>query len=148
MGKSKSSISKRETKLTLTKALDEEALDGRERSLASVRRARLKEKKSQVTENKIVENKKIVHEVNIPSNITIKELANRMAVQTSAIIKHLLGMGVAATINHTLDADTAEYVVKEFGNIPIREKKLDLSEQKIINKESTSLKDLARNRVR
>jgi len=143
LGKSKSSISKRETKLTLTKALDEEALDGRERSLASVRRARLKEKKSQVTENKIVENKKIVHEVNIPSNITIKELANRMAVQTSAIIKHLLGMGVAATINHTLDADTAEYVVKEFGNIPIREKKLDLSEQKIINKESTSLKPRA-----
>ncbi|MDC0052064.1 translation initiation factor IF-2 [bacterium] len=143
LGKSKSSVSKRETKLTLTKALDEEALDGRERSLASVRRARLKEKKSQVTENKIVENKKIVHEVNIPNNITIKELANRMAMQASAIIKHLLGMGVVATINHTLDADTAEYVVKEFGNIPIREKKLDLSEQKIINKENTNLKPRA-----
>ena len=66
-----------------------------------------------------------------------------MAMQASVIIKHLLGTGVVATINHTLDADTAEYVVKEFGNIPIREKKLDLSEQKIINKESTNLKPRA-----
>ena len=52
---------------------------------------------------------------------------NRMAIQASGIIKHLLGMGVVATINHTLDADTAEYLVKEFGNIPIREKKPDLN---------------------
>ena len=36
-------------------------------------------------------------------------------------------MGVVATINHTIDADTAEYLVKEFGNIPIREKKPDLN---------------------
>ena len=63
-----------------------------------------------------------------------------MAIQASSIIKHLLGMGVVATINHTIDADTAEYLVKEFGNIPIREKKLDLSVQKIANKESKSLK--------
>ena len=38
-----------------------------------------------------------------------------MAMQASVIIKHLLGMGVVATINHTIDADTAEYLVKEFG---------------------------------
>ena len=50
-----------------------------------------------------------------------------MAIQASGIIKHLLGMGVVATINHTIDADTAEYLVKEFGNIPIREKKPDLT---------------------
>ena len=46
-----------------------------------------------------------------------------MAMQASSIIKHLLGMGVVATINHTIDADTAEYLVKEFGNVPIRRKK-------------------------
>ena len=63
-----------------------------------------------------------------------------MAIQTSTIIKHLLGMGVVATINHTIDADTAEYLVKEFGNIPIREKKPDLNIQKLVNKESKSLK--------
>ena len=50
-----------------------------------------------------------------------------MALQASVIIKHLLGMGVVATINHTIDADTAEYLVKEFGNVAIREKKPDLN---------------------
>ena len=124
LGKSKSSVSKREYKLTISKALDDEAMEGKGRSLASVRRARLKEKQSQISETKKTETKKIVHEVNIPDKITIKELSNRMAMQASAIIKHLLGMGVVATINHNIDGDTAEYLVKEFGNIPIREKNL------------------------
>ena len=137
LGKEKGSISKREGKLTLSKALDEETWDGRERSLASVKRARLKEKKTQDTEN--VEAKKVVHEVNIPNEISIQELSNRMAVQSSAIIKHLLDMGVVATINHTIDADTAEYLVKEFGNTPIREKKTDLS---IIKPEKINGKNL------
>tara|TARA_B100001250_G_scaffold413933_1_gene449840 strand:+ start:1576 stop:3840 length:2265 start_codon:yes stop_codon:yes gene_type:complete len=140
LGKSKGSTSKREYKLTLSKALDDEALEGKERSLASVRRARLKEKKNQDTEKKKVENKEIVREVNIPDKITIQELSNRMAVQASAIIKHLLGMGVVATINHNIDADTAEYLVKEFGNVPIREKKLDLNIEKVINKDDKNLK--------
>ena len=139
-GKDKGFTSKREYKLTLSKATDDEALDGRERSLASVKRARLKEKKNQDTENEQHDTKKIVHEVNIPNKITIQELSNRMAIQSSAIIKHLLGMGVVATINHTLDADTAEYLVKEFGNISIREKKLDLSIQKLDKKENKNLK--------
>ena len=123
LGKEKGFTSKREYKLTLSKALDEEALDGRERSLASVKRARLKEKKNIDTNKTKIESKKIVHEVNIPDKITIQELSNRMAIQSSNIIKHLMGMGVVATINHTIDADTAEYLVKEFGNVPIREKK-------------------------
>ena len=54
-----------------------------------------------------LEKKKIVHEVNIPDKITIQELSNRMAMQASGIIKHLLGMGVVATRNHSIDADTA-----------------------------------------
>ena len=127
LGKEKGFFSKRESKLTLSKALDEEAFEGRERSLASVRRARMKEKKNLDAEKTKIETKKIVHEVNIPDKITIQELSNRMAMQASAIIKHLLGMGVVATINHNIDADTAEYLVKEFGNIPIREKKPDLN---------------------
>jgi len=139
LGKSKSSTTKREYKLTLSKALDEEALDGRERSLASVRRARLKEKKNQDSESKKIETKKIVREVDIPDKITIQELSNRMATQASLIIKHLLGMGVVATINHTIDADTAEYLVKEFGNVPIREKKPDLNIQKTSNEKSQNL---------
>ena len=142
-GKEKGLFPKRETKLTISKALDEEALDGKKRSLASLKRARLKQKQSQETENKKIEIKKIVHEVKIPNKITIQELSNRMAIQASMIIKHLLSMGVVATINHTIDADTAEYLVKEFGNIPIREKKPDLNIQKVINIESKNLKPRA-----
>ena len=138
--KDKGFTSKREQKLTLSKALEDEVLDGRERSLASVRRARLKEKKNQDSEKAKIETKKIVHEVNIPGKITIQELSNRMAMQASNIIKHLLGMGVVATINHTIDADTAEYLVKEFGNIPIREKKPDLNILKPEKKDNKNLK--------
>ena len=140
LGKNKSTTSRREYKLTLSKVLTDDVIEGRERSLASVRRARLKEKKNQNSDDQKIETKKIIREINIPDKINIKELSNRMAMQASSIIKHLLGMGVVATINHTIDADTAEYLVKEFGNIPIREKKLDLSIQKLANKESKSLK--------
>ena len=142
-GKNKGSSSRREHKLTVAKALDDNAMEGRERSLASVRRARLKEKKNQDTENKKIETKKIVHEVNIPNKITIQELSYRLAMQASGIIKHLLGMGVVATINHTIDADTAEYLVKEFGNIPIREKKPDLNTQQLDSKKGENLKPRA-----
>jgi len=139
LGKDKNFNSKRENKFTLSKALDDEALDGRERSLASVKRARLKEKKNQDFDVKSTEIKKVVHEVYIPDKITIQELSNRMAMQASAIIKHLLGMGVVATLNHTIDADTAEYLVKEFGNIPIKGKKPDFNILKPETKESKNL---------
>jgi len=138
-GKNKNFSPRREGKLTLSKVLSDEAMEGKERSLASVRRARLKEKKNQESQNQKIETKKIVREVNIPNKITIQELSNRMAIQASGVIKHLLNMGVVATINHTLDSDTAEYIVKEFGNIPIREKKPDLNIKKTINKESEKL---------
>ncbi len=138
-GKNKPS-GKREYKLTLSRALTDDVMEARERSLASIRRARLKEKKSQTNVDKKIETKKVIREVNIPNKITIQELSNRMAIQASGIIKHLLGMGVTATINHTLDADTAEYLVKEFGNIPIREKKPDLNIQKIDSQNKKNLK--------
>ncbi len=139
LGKDRGFTSKRESKLTLSRALDHEAFEGKERSLASVRRARLKEKKNQESNQSKMEVKKIIREVNIPDKITIQELSNRMAMQASAIIKHLLGMGVVATINHNIDADTAEYLVKEFGNIPIREKKPELN---ILKTEEKSNKNL------
>jgi len=141
--KNKNFSARRENKLTISKALDDEALDGKERSLASVRRARLKEKKNQDDSGKKIEIQKIVREVKIPDKITIQELSNRMAIQASAIIKHLMGMGVVATINHNIDGDTAEYLVKEFGNTPIREKKPDLNIQESDKAESKNLKSRA-----
>ena len=66
-----------------------------------------------------------------PEAITVRELANRMAEQSSNVIKFLFGMGVTVTINQTLAADTAEYLVKEFGHNPIREEKAEEIIQKI-----------------
>src|SRR5207248_8717939 len=58
---------------------------------------------------------KIVRDVTIPETITIQELANRMAERSADVIKALMRMGVMATINQAIDADTAELVVSEFG---------------------------------
>ncbi len=122
--KQKIGAQKREVKLTVSRALSDE-IEARQRSLASVKRAREKEQKnSNKNENK--ENlKPIKRDVNIPEVITVRELANRMAEQSSNVIKHLFGMGVTVTINQSLAADTAEYLVKEFGHNPIREEKAE-----------------------
>jgi translation initiation factor IF-2 len=56
-----------------------------------------------------------VREVIIPEAITVQELSNRMAVRGAEVIKFLMSMGVMATINQSLDAETAEIVVNEFG---------------------------------
>ena len=114
---------RRELKLTVSRALNEEDIGVRSRSLASLRRAKQKENRELNQEKNNEPLKPISREVNIPEVITIRELANRMAEQSSSIIKHLLGMGVTATINHTIDSDTAEYLVKEFGHTPIKRKK-------------------------
>ena len=63
-----------------------------------------------------------------------------MAEQSSSIIKHLLGMGVTATINHSIDADTAEYLVKEFGHNAVREEKKDIDIKNIAKSQSAELK--------
>ena len=75
---------------------------GRSRSLASLKRAKQKENRTQ-NDNFRENLKPIKRDVNIPEVITIRELANRMAEQSSNIIKHLLGMGVTVTINHSID---------------------------------------------
>ena len=112
--------SKRESKMTISTAMNVEEFEIKQRSLASVKRARLKDKKGSNTDEK-KEFKKVIREVKIPSRITIQELSNRMAEQSTNVIKFLLNMGVKATINHTIDKDTSEYIVKEFGHNPIFE---------------------------
>ncbi len=121
---------KRETKLTVSRALSDE-IEARERSLASVRRAREKEQKNLNKDENKENLKPIKRDINIPEAITVRELANRMAEQSSNVIKYLFGMGVTVTINQTLAADTAEFLVKEFGHNPIREEKAEEIIQKI-----------------
>ncbi len=138
--KSKIGSKKRELKLTVSRALSDE-IETRERSLASVKRARQKElKNANKDENK--ENLKgFKRDVNIPEAITVRELANRMAEQSSNVIKYLFGMGVTVTINQTLAADTAEFLVKEFGHNPIREEKAEEIIKKIKESRSENLKN-------
>ena len=131
---------KRELKLTVSRALSDE-IETRERSLASVKRARQKELKN-ANKNDDKENlKPIKRDINIPEAITVRELANRMAEQSSNVIKYLLGMGVTVTINQTLAADTAEFLVKEFGHNPIREEKAEEIIKKIKESRSENLKN-------
>ena len=131
---------KREIKLTVSRALSDE-IEARERSLASVKRAREKENKNLNKENRKEDLKPIKRDINIPEAITVRELANRMAEQSSNVIKYLFGMGVTVTINQTLAADTAEFLVKEFGHNPIREEKAEEIIQKIKASRSENLKN-------
>ncbi len=134
---------RRELKLTISRALSEDEMGTKSRSLASLKRAKLKENRNiNKDENKEIL-QPIKRNINIPELITIRELANRMAEQSSNIIKHLLGMGVTVTINHTIDSDTAEYLVKEFGHIPIKEEKAEEIIEKIKEVKTQNLKSRA-----
>ncbi len=100
---------RRSGKLTIADALDE---NERVRSLASVRRAREKQKKKEGPAERI----KVLREVILPETITVTELANRMAERASEVTKSLMKMGVMAMPNQAIDADTAELVAQEFGH--------------------------------
>ena len=100
-------------KLSVSQALSDEE-GARMRSLAAVKRAREKEKRHLLGQQQ--PQAKIVRDVVLPETITVQELANRMAERGADVIKTLMKMGVMATINQVIDADTAELVITEFGH--------------------------------
>ncbi len=138
--KLKGPVDKRDFKLTVSRALNVEEIEIKQRSLASVKRARLKEKKNKPEDELKKEFKKVIREVKIPEQITIQELSNRMAEKSSEIIKFLFNMKVVATINHNIDKDTAEYIVKEFGHKPIVEDEPSIDNTNIKEKLSGEVK--------
>jgi len=93
-----------------------EGEDEKVRSLASVRRQRERERRQAELERLRSDQVKVVRDVILPEQITVQELANRMAARAPEVIKALMKMGVMATITQSLDADTAELVVQEFGH--------------------------------
>jgi len=99
-------------KLTVTRALTGED-DNRTRSLAALRRAREKEKRAHQSSGPSA---KQVRDVVVPEAITIQELANRMAERGADLVKSLFKMGTAVTLTETIDQDTAELLVTEFGH--------------------------------
>ena len=101
---------RRAGKLTIDEALS--VREERTRSLASVRRARAKQKQQFLPG----EAKKIIREVVIPETITVQELAMRMAERGNDVVRTLMKMDVMAALDQQIDADTAELVVTEFGH--------------------------------
>src|SRR6476646_10439382 len=99
-------------KLTVTRALSDED-ENRARSLAALRRAREKEKRHHM---EVGPSQKQVRDVVVPEAITVQELANRMAERGADLVKALFKMGMPVTLTQTIDQDTAELLVTEFGH--------------------------------
>jgi translation initiation factor IF-2 len=99
-------------KLTVSRALSDED-ESRARSLAALRRAREKEKRHHMETGPAT---KQVRDVVVPEAITVQELANRMAERGADLVKSLFKMGMPVTLTQTIDQDTAELLVTEFGH--------------------------------
>lgn len=93
-----------------------EGEDERSRSIASMRRARERDRRQQELARLRSGQEKVTRDVIIPEAITVQELANRMAARGGEVVKALFRMGVMATLTQTIDADTAQLVVEEFGH--------------------------------
>jgi translation initiation factor IF-2 len=111
---------RRAGRLTIAQALDVDETDERVRSLASVRRERERQRQLRAEWAASGTTQRIVREVVIPESITVQELANRMAERSTDVIRALMKMGLMVTITQSIDADTAELVVNEFGHRPKR----------------------------
>jgi translation initiation factor IF-2 len=99
-------------KLTVSRALSDED-ENRARSLAALRRAREKEKRHHM---EVGPSAKQVRDVVVPEAITVQDLANRMAERGADLVKALFKMGMPVTLTQTIDQDTAELLVTEFGH--------------------------------
>jgi translation initiation factor IF-2 len=106
---------RRAGKLTISAALEGDDAVERSRSIASMRRAVEKERRK-AQQKQPMNTEKVVREVVLPETITVQELSNRVAERSINVIKTLMKLGVMATINEVVDADTAELVVQEFGH--------------------------------
>ena len=117
---------RREGRLTIQAVAGDGDSADRMRSLASVRRAREREKEKR--RGGVAEQTRVAREVVIPDVITVQELSNRMAVRGVEIIKFLMRQGVMLKINDVIDNDTAELVATEFGHTVRRVSEADVEE--------------------
>lgn len=115
---------RRSGKLTLNDALT--GGGGRQRSMAAMKRKQ--EKARQKAMGQTQSREKVVREVQLPETIVVQELANRMAERAADVVKSLMKMGVMATMNQSIDADTAELVIEEFGHKMVRVSDADVEQ--------------------
>ncbi|MFC3050324.1 translation initiation factor IF-2 [Kordiimonas pumila] len=119
-GRGRGADDRRKGRLTISAATG----DGeRQRSLAAYKRAQAKKRGLHMQQQP---QERQSREITIPEAITVQELAQRMAEKSVAVIKALMGLGIVATINETLDQDTAQLVVEDFGHTAKRISEADV----------------------
>jgi len=124
-------------KLSVKSALNEDE-GARARSLAALKRAREKERRAHFA-GQAQPREKQVRDVIVPEAITVQELANRMAEKGADLVKALFNMGMMVTVNQTIDQDTAELLVEEFGhNIQrVSESDVDIDRTEDVDEQAT-----------
>ncbi|MGB7319515.1 MAG: translation initiation factor IF-2 [Planktotalea sp.] len=123
-GKAGDNDGRRSGKLTLNQALT--GGDGRHKSMAAMKRKQ--ERARQKAMGGTVEREKIIRDVQLPPAIVVSELAARMAEKTGAVVKALMNNGMMVTQNETIDADTAELIIEEFGHKVVRVSDADVED--------------------
>ncbi|WP_298916041.1 translation initiation factor IF-2 [uncultured Roseobacter sp.] len=116
---------RRSGKLTLNQALSG-GEGGRQRSMAAMKRKQ--ERARQKAMGGTVEREKVVRDVQLPEAIVVSELANRMAERVGEVVKALMNNGMMVTQNQTIDADTAELIIEEFGHKVVRVSDADVED--------------------
>ena len=116
---------RRSGKLTLNQALAG-GEGGRQKSMAAMKRKQERARLKALGQN--MEREKIVRDVQLPEAIIVSELANRMAERVGDIVKSLMQMGMMVTQNQSIDADTAELIIQEFGHKVVRVSDADVED--------------------
>lgn len=124
-GKGRDDAGRRSGKLTLNQALSG-GEGGRQKSLAAMKRKQ--ERARQKAMGGPVEREKVVREVQLPEAIMVGELANRMSEKVADVVKSLMTNGIMATQTQTIDADTAELIIEEFGHKVVRVSDADVED--------------------
>ena len=115
---------RRQGKLTIQNLVEDD--EGRQRSLASMRRAREREKQRRAQSGQGRE--KVAREVVVPEAISVQDLAQRMTERAADVVKYLMTQGQMMRATDMLDADTAELIVEEFGHTVKRVSEADVEE--------------------
>ncbi|KZY06330.1 MULTISPECIES: translation initiation factor IF-2 [unclassified Sulfitobacter] len=123
--KNRGGDNRRSGKLTLNQALSG-GEGGRQRSMAQMKRKQ--ERARQKAMGGSVEREKVVRDVQLPPAIVVSELANRMAERVGEVVKALMNNGMMVTQNETIDADTAELIIEEFGHKVVRVSDADVED--------------------
>jgi translation initiation factor IF-2 len=116
---------RRSGKLTVNQALTG-GEGGRQRSMAAMKRKQ--ERARQKAMGGHQDREKIVRDVQVPEAIVVSELANRMAERVADVVKELMKMGMMVTQNQSIDQDTAELIVEEFGHRMVRVSDADVED--------------------